>query len=120
MKESLQTLQDTLIAHVHARSIEGTITTIEKLLTQTRSDPADREAEPFKTFAGVISAASQVCIASHPDDYIIQSLLLSGLMGTEHFGKRVVHLRLDLENQARRERAAASIAKRSFNSAETA
>ena len=114
MKDSVQTVQDTLLEHVHSRNIEGVIQILETLLVKMKPNPNDRENTAFKSFANVISNASQATAIRVPDDYLIQSLLLSALMGKEAFQKRATHMRLDLKNEARRQRAASSSERHTF------
>jgi hypothetical protein len=105
MQDTFQTLQNTLVAQVKSREIEGVIQTLETLLAKTTPNPDDRETPAFQAFARVVSTAAQEGDIVRPEDLVIQSLLLSALMGAEAFRKKVLHQRLDLENQKRQRQA---------------
>jgi hypothetical protein len=105
MKNALPLLREALIAQVKDRNIEGVITTLEALLAAVKPNPNQRETDAYRTFARVISDASQAGDIMRIEDVSIQSLLLSAMMGAEAFGKKVQHQRLDLLNQQRRQQA---------------
>jgi hypothetical protein len=106
--ESVQELQDILVRQVQVSDVEGVVQTLKSVIARLRPDGAKRDSDAFRLFSGMISRASQAVAMRTPQDNDIQSFLLSAMMGSEAFNRKVRDYRL--EAQFRMQHAARPVA----------